>query len=312
MKTTAHSIRLLALTGAAALAGLSSARAQNLFVANSSGNTISDYNVSSGTAVAVPFAPAGISGPLGVALSGNTLYVSNSGTNTLNTYNATTGASLSSISAPGSDFGVLPSGGNVYIDTLSGTVSLVNATTGAAVAGFTTITGQVQSTGLALLGNTLYVNNTGSGSPSFVNTFNATTGAPIASPFVMNLGTGANFIAASGNALYVASYGNNAIYGFNATTGAALAGFTTVSDPGSPDGIAAFGGNLYVTNLNTSTVSEYSATTGALVNAAVASGVNGVAGVAVGVVPEPSTWFASLSGLSLLGLVMRQRRARRA
>ena len=55
-------------------------------------------------------------------------------------------------------------------------MSLVNAATGAAVGGFATITGQNQPTGLALSGNTLYVNNTNNGHGAFVNTFNATTG----------------------------------------------------------------------------------------------------------------------------------------
>ena len=77
MKTKRNSFRLLALAGVVALAGLSSAHAQNLFVANGGNNTIGDYNITTGTGVTVPFAPAGVSGPIGVALSGNTLYVGN-------------------------------------------------------------------------------------------------------------------------------------------------------------------------------------------------------------------------------------------
>ena len=111
-------------------------------------------------------------------------------------------------------------------------MSLVNAATGAAVAGFTTITGQNQPTGLALSGSTLYVLNTNNGGGGVSSTRSTpATGALLTSHFVMNLGN-ANYAAVSGSGLYVASYGNNAIYGFNATTAPeALAGFTTAERP---------------------------------------------------------------------------------
>jgi WD40 repeat protein len=79
----------------------------------------------------------------------------------------------------------------------SGTVGEYDATTGAVInANF--ITGLSYPTGLAVVGNTLYVTSAQVGSASnasLLSTYNATTGAVINANFITGLPSGAQFIA---------------------------------------------------------------------------------------------------------------------
>ncbi len=73
------------------------------------------------------------------------------------------------------------------------------------------------------------------------------------------------------------------------------------------------GNDLFVTGGNATSggvnaVGEYNATTGALVNSDFVTGVGGPDGLAVGSVPEPSTWtMVAVGGVALLGMMLRKR-----
>ena len=112
-------------------------------------------------------------------------------------------------------------------------MSVYNATTGAAIAGFTSPTGLSGMLSLAITGNNLYIAYDGNGVTGSVGEYNATTGAAIAgftSPTGLSHPAG---MSLSGNNLYALNEGpNNAFVGeYNATTGATVAGFTS-TQPG--------------------------------------------------------------------------------
>jgi hypothetical protein len=62
-----------------------------LFVSNASGDTIGEYDATTGAAINANFI-TGLTEPFGIAVSGNNLFVLNAGNNTIGEYDATTGA----------------------------------------------------------------------------------------------------------------------------------------------------------------------------------------------------------------------------
>jgi hypothetical protein len=173
----------------------------------------------------------------------------------------------------------------LYIaDESNADVRAVNATTGAALPGFTTITGFTPQSpdGLVISGNTLYVAN---GNAATIQAYNATTGSRITyNPTSASL----NFpycLAVSGNVLYVGDVGSAKILTFDATSGAALS--LPVPSVQTPTDIAIDGNVLYVADDATEKVTAYNLSGGALAGfttiniGAFDSGHGDVSGIAV-------------------------------
>ena len=111
-------------------------------------NTINGYSIGTSTGAfgngGVPTITitSGLNQPHGLAVSGNTLYVANGGNGTISSFNATTGTSngvlVSGLTGPQ---GITVFGSSLFVTGSDGTVKGFDASTGLALAGFTTITG---------------------------------------------------------------------------------------------------------------------------------------------------------------------------
>ena len=162
-----------------------------LYVSYVYSNTVLAFDATTGAPITSYPSPAGLNGPTGLSISGNNLYVANFFGGTLGAYDLTTSVPVPSFiplvsasTSTGPSFPLVvgnhlyvsysPFGSGFSFPSEPGTVSEYDATTGAPVAGFTTITGLQYPTGLAVSGNTLYVSDTGNGT---VQTYDATTGA---------------------------------------------------------------------------------------------------------------------------------------
>jgi hypothetical protein len=221
-------------------------------VANTDGDTVGKYNITTGGALNASFI-TGLNGPIGLALKGNILYVAS--TNNRGIYSAA-----------------------VPIMGGAGTVGEYNATTGEPL-NVSLITGLDFPFGLAIKGNTLFVVNRGAGT---VGEYNATTGQALNANFItgLNAPTG---ILVNGNTLFVANPAPDLADGivadllpltfgkvgeYNATTGEAVdAEFITGAPPFDPIGLALLGNTLLVVDQSNGTVGQYNATTGEALNA---------------------------------------------
>src|SRR5947199_129198 len=104
---------LTACTALLAMPG--TARGQIIYETNSSGNTIGEYDATTGATVNASLV-SGLNKPQGIVVSGGNLWVANNGGNTIGEYNATTGAtvnaSLVSVNGP---VGLEEYGGNLFV-----------------------------------------------------------------------------------------------------------------------------------------------------------------------------------------------------
>jgi sugar lactone lactonase YvrE len=300
------------LLGIAALWAMPrNAHAQLLYVAEAPGGslgTIGTYDAGTGAAINATLitSATGLSGPVGLALSGNTLFVANINNNTIGKYDATTGAAINVpfITGVNSPLGLALSGNDLFVGSV-GMVGKFDASTGVAInANF--ITGLQPLYGfisLALSGNTLFVEDYDS---TTIGKFDATTGAAISVPFVTVpvLDQG---LAVSGDNLFVANGGQNTVREYSITTGALINVIT--AGLSYPIALAVSGNNLYVSNATNGTVGKYDATTGAAINATFITGLPAPYGLAVASVPEPSPWsMVAVGGVALLGITLRKRR----
>lgn len=277
------------------------------------------------------------------------LYVSDIGNNHIGAYDSNTGAVIPTFSATGNyPDNLAISGNSLYVsNAAAASVNALNATTGAPLAGFNTITGLGNPSGLALSGNNLYVAQQ---STNAISVYNATTGALIHQNFFTTGLNQESGLAISGNTLYVANVQAFEVSEFNLTTGVLIGNISTGGKPAAlaisgnalyvtligfpnqtnqleaidlttglplagfttitglnPAGDAVLGNDLYVTNNNT--VEEFNAATGALINSNLVSGLNTPSGLAVEAVPEASTWVIGvLAAALLLAQIVRARR----
>src|SRR5437870_11200529 len=128
-----------------------------IFVSSPSNGTVGEYNLD-GTTVNASLI-TGLTGPAGLALSGNKLYaVTDVGSGTVGEYDATSGAAINATLVTGlsSPQALVLSGNNLYVTNsiANGFVGLYDATTGAAI-NTSLVTGQYYSEGIAISGNNL-------------------------------------------------------------------------------------------------------------------------------------------------------------
>lgn len=273
-----------------------------LLATNYSTGVIGAYNATTGAVINANFI-TGLNFPDALAISGNTLFVSNQVTSSssappfvpgfVSTYNATTGALINpsfitGLSSPGR---LLVSGNTLFVENgdvgpRAFSIGTYNASNGAAINPNFITTGPsnpngLAFTGIALLGNTLFVADYGFGAlgAGTVGEYDGTTGTAINSNFISGL-NGPEGLALLGNTLFVSSTGPF------------------------PPPVAA------------GTVGAYNATTGAAINANLITGLTDAWDVAVSAspasVPEPSTWSIILSGGVILLGIMARRKCRAA
>ena len=304
---------LLGLTALWAMS--SSAQAQVLYVSQvgngANTGTVSTYDATTGALINPNFI-TGVNDAGPILLSGNTLYVGNgSDPAALQEFNATTGAAINANFVTGlfAPQGILVSDNTLYVSdrnptTGQGRIGDYNAVTGAAInANLIPVTGFITE-GLALTGNDLLVAD----GFDHVQEFNATTGAAINTSFITM--PGVYSLLLSGNTLYAASVSNGGLISeYNATTGAAI-NTNFIVNGGGNQGLALSGNDLFVSRDN-STVAEYNATTGALITLNFIPALANPTmpnNIAIGPVPEPSTWgMIGVGSLALLGMMLRKK-----
>ena len=266
--------------------------------------------------------------------------------NEIGEYNAATGATINAnfITNSGLARGVVFSNNTLYFNEEANyTINAFNATTGAAVAGFTPIYNSTNTpNGVAAAGNNVYVSYYG-----MVTASSGTTGAPLAGFTTITGLYNAGAMAILGNNLFVANTYGDTVGEYNATTGAVInAAFLTLSynlyvssGPGDtiasysltngavdtrftpptglkfPDFISVANNLLYISTLQGGTganyagsVQAYDATTGApSPDFTTISNLYSPYGVAISTAPEPSTWALLLLGTALLLNMARMR-----
>ena len=121
---------LTACTALLAMPG--TARGQIIYETNSGGNTIGEYDASTGAAINAALV-SGLNLPQDIVVSGGNLWVSNQSGNTIGEYNASTGATVNAslVSGLNAPTGIAVSGGNLWVaNNGSNTIGEYNATTG--------------------------------------------------------------------------------------------------------------------------------------------------------------------------------------
>ena len=151
------------------------------------------------------------------------------------------------------------------------TVDAYNISTGTAVNVFS-ITGVTQPVGVAVSGNNLFVNYSGTGGNSNIGEYNATTGALISGTFIQVTGP-AQAMVVSGTNLYVVydDLGSAAVGVYDVTTGAQIQTLFPTID--TANGIAISGTDMYIAGSTggNGTVGVFNASTGATINASLIS-----------------------------------------
>ncbi len=282
-----------------AVAGVSSAWSDTLYVADQLGGAIQTYDAATGEQLNPSFI-TGLDNPMGLTIAGSVLYVSDYTEGSVRAYNVTTGAEISGFSLQGLSgvFDTFVSGTTLYASTSSG-VGIYNAQTGASIN--PDFISAESSQGIVVNDGVLLVCKS---SDNVVATYDAATGGLINASFITGLGSPAS-LAVEGNTLYVSEIAGGRVGAYDVRTGAALYP-NLVSPLSSPIGLAVNGNTLYVSTAdihNDDRVNAYDATTGEqlpLNEFLPIIEVSSVGGLAVlSSVPEPGTM--SLLGLAVVG-----------
>ena len=246
----AASAFLIAIT---ALAAMSRTAQAQLYVTQLVGlgpaGVVSQYQLPSGTLMNANFI-TGLQGPVGLAVMGSLLFVANQANNTVDEYDAGTGAPI-------------------------------NPTFIAPFSEDDNPTGVSKPTGLAVMGNMLYVSNFKSG---IVGGYDISTGAANAKFFIRGLTKPAG-LAVAGGTLYVASCGPGISTGVISTHNSTTGGTMTpnfITGLSVPAGIVFSGNVLYVSNEGSDTVGAYDPLVGTAIQLAnPITGLNTPTGLAV-------------------------------
>jgi len=262
------------------------AHCENIFVTNFTGNTIGEYNATTGAAINASLI-SGLHGPQSVAVSGGHLFVANFNTGTIGEY-TTSGATVNASLISGLNFpaAIAVSGGDLFVvnaGTSAGTGTIGHYTTSGATVNAHLISGLNSPSDLALSGGDLFVANFVNGTIGEYTTSGATVNAALVSGL-----NGPNGLTASGGHLFVANVGNGnngaGTVGEYTTSGATV-NASLVKGLNFPAGMAVSGGDLFVTNQGNGspgagTIGEYT-TSGATVNASLISGLSQPLGITV-------------------------------
>jgi hypothetical protein len=233
------------------------------------------------------------------------IFVANGEANTVGAYDATTGAPINASLVTGlnSPHAITVSDGSLFISNWGSGGSVGEYTTSGSPLAVPLLTSAPRHAGgqlvdepgdMVISGNTMFVSNWGSSTIAEYTT----AGAIVSLPFITisSPGEGAPYgIALSGNDLFVVNEGNfeqggGSIGEYNASTGAVInANFITGLNQ--PEGITISGNDLFVVNnaddnnaagpLTNGSVGEYDVSTGTAINAALVTGLNQPAAVAV-------------------------------
>jgi hypothetical protein len=294
---------------ALSIAALGTARAQDLYITDQYGGSVSEYSLS-GNPEATPL--LNVSGdPYGIAIAGDIGFIADAAGNAINEYNLATGLPMGTVpyitQGLNDPADILLEGTDLFVaNNGNATVTEYNILTGGEIGGLITGTpftgsGLNQPQFLAISGNNLVVSSWNS-----VQVFDATTGSLLSTITGMSNARG---VAVNGNILYVADSATGEIETFSLTGGGGQTAGVLVSGLTDPRKLIYYNGDLYVSDVGTNTVDEYNATTGAPVetNAAILSTANPydftigpcITGVGPSI-PEPSTWALLIGGLVML------------
>jgi hypothetical protein len=292
----------LLIIAALTLLSFSSAEAQ-LYSANSTANTVTDFNILTGTQTVVVKSNEGLNVPTGLAVIGNDLFVANSGTGTISEFNAVTGtlinaevasgfSSIAEMAVTGNTLLVVNAAGfDVSKLTVSGTSVTLNSSD------FISTPRYSYPNGIAISGNTVYVDGAASNS---VSTYNLTTGAVITNNLISSNLNNPIALLVDGSDLFVANDGNNEISEYTLSGALVKLNFISTS---APFGLTASsdGNDLFVGNNNTGVVSEYSASTGALITSDLMTVSRPTQLLYVpSSTPEPKSWALALLVLAAI------------
>jgi sugar lactone lactonase YvrE len=293
-----------------ALLGTVPARGQILLVTNYGGGsagtgTVGAYSTS-GSVINASLI-SGLTGPLGIAVSGTTIYVTQEN-GTVGAYNVDGTAINASLitGITGTPYGIAVSGNDLFVSRYSSN-AVAKYTTSGELVDSSIITGLHAPASLVISGTTLYVAN----SSSYTVGAYTTSGATINASFVSTGLVGRpSSLSIDGAKLYVGqNYESNRVGMFDASDGTPVNASFLVTDGFPVSSLALFGGQLFVANVlndsnSTNTIGVFDSIDGSVINASLFAGLSSANSMAVMVaVPEPST-YAVFAGLGVLGLVI--------
>ncbi|MEI9998650.1 MAG: hypothetical protein WDO13_05520 [Verrucomicrobiota bacterium] len=325
---------LALLSSSAAHAQIFEVNGQSV-VTNPNSSSVGEYNLD-GT-VDNSSVLGGLQEAESVAVSGSDVFVGTFGS--VIEYNTATGTSQTIVSGLGPVESVTVANGNLYFDDGStNDVYSYNLAAGGTFNQTSTnpankLTPIVKPSGssypvqspeaMAVIGNDLFVVSSGTGS---IVEFNATTGAVINPNLYTYFGGAHNNVALSsfgmvavGSNLYLTNPAAGVVteLAFDSGSNTITNSATVLSLSGDPTGLAISGDDLFVSDANASTISEY--TLGSAFGTVTSTtpswtidpdGINGVFGLAVVSVPEPSSWMLGALVCSALAFLrLRQRSA---
>uniref|UniRef100_UPI004048B1EF Vgb family protein n=1 Tax=Orrella sp. TaxID=1921583 RepID=UPI004048B1EF len=181
--------RLLATTFLLVVGFSFRAEAQSLFVTDYANRTIGAYTTSG--AVVNASLVSGLSGPLGIAVSGSNIYVADNANGTIGAY-TTSGAVVNAnlVSGLRNPYGIAVSGSNIYVtEVFNGTIGAY--TTSGAVVNASLVSGLQGPFGIAVSGSNIYVTDYANGTIGAYTTSGAVVNANLvsglSSPYFLSL-----------------------------------------------------------------------------------------------------------------------------
>ena len=216
----------------------------NIYVANSSGNTVSVIEPATNTVTTTINVG---SQPSGIAFDGTNIYVANFSGNTVSVIEPATNTVTATINVGSEPSGIAFDGTNIYVANFSGnTVSVIDPAT-KTVIGSPIAVGDAPN-GIAFDGTNIYVTNVSDNTVSVIDPATKTViGSPIA------VGNAPNFIAFDGTNIYVTNLEDNTVSVIDPATKTVIGSPIAVDGP---YGIAFDGTNIYVTNYDDDTVTK--------------------------------------------------------
>ena len=235
----------------------------NIWVTNSSANTVTRINPTTNEVVGSPIAVGG--GPGAIAFDGTHMWIANSASNTVTRVNAATGVIVGSPIGVGNDpVAVVYDGTRIWVANVdSNSVTRINAATGAVIGA--PVSAGASPSGLAFDGELVWVTNS---SADTVTRVDAATGVVGGAPIAV--GDGPAGIAFDGSSIWVSNFGSDNVTRIDAAAGAVVGGPIAVGN--GPKRVAFDGASIWVTNAFADSVTRVNAASGTVVGAPVAVG----------------------------------------